>query len=422
MIKDTSATDEHISSTKLSKKNYINIVAVIALIAFVGILSVNALSFSGTAARSIDRELLQLATVERGDIVRDVLASGRIVAANAPQLYSPEQGFVTLMVKAGDKVDAGQLVASVDSPELDNQLKQHQSELVRLQGELSRQELASRKQALELTKSLDLAKVDLEAADREERRAQASIVNNLISQIDLEKAIDDLARAKLTYKHAQQEVDLTKDTLQFELENAKQKVERQDLVVQDLQRQINDLNITASVTGVVGNLLTTNQALVNKNQALMTLVDLSAYEAQLNVSESYANELALGMPVQITAQGRVIEGVLSGISPEVSNREVITRVRFDSEQVSGIRQNQQVSGRILLENKEDVLKVRRGSFVQSGGFVAYRVEGDIATKIDIQIGAVSVREVEILAGLNPNDQIIISNYEAFIDSESLLLN
>jgi HlyD family secretion protein len=106
----------------------------------------------------------------------------------------------------------------------------------------------------------------------------------------------------------------------------------------------------------------------------------------------------------------------------VKNRQVTTRVRFDQQALAGIRQNQQVSARVLLENKTNVIKVRRGSFINSGGFVAYKLEGDIATKIDIQLGATSMREIEVLAGLNPNDEIIISNYDEFIDIDKVLLN
>ena len=418
MIKDTSATDIHVAP-KSNKRHYIVIACILALV--IG-LSVNALMGKASATRSVARASVQIATVEVGDLVRDVLSTGRIVAANAPQLYSPEQGFVTLNVKAGDQVSSGQIVAHVDSPELQNELKQQLSELNRLQGQFARQELDARRTELQLTKLSDLAEVDLQAANREERRAQAAIVNNLISQIDYEKAVDDLARAKLNFKHAQQEVALAKDTLAFELQNAKSTVNRQALVVDELKRKTQQLEIVASVTGVVGNLLTQPQALVAKNQALMTLVDLSQYEAQLNVQETYANDLSLGMAVEISVQGRTIMGQLSGISPEVTNREVTTRVRFDQNDLSGIRQNQQISARILLENKSQVLKVRRGSFVQSGGFVAYKLQGNIATRTDIQLGANSMREVEVLSGLSVNDTIIISNYSEFDGADSIMLN
>lgn len=418
MIKDTSATDIEVSTGKSNKHNWI----ALAILGLVVVLAANAFLRDSDAGRSIDRGAVQLGVLEVGDLVRDVLSSGHIVAANAPQLYSPEQGFVNLKVKAGDAVAKGQLLATVDSPELQNELKQQRSEMERLQGELARQELDARRQTLQLNKSVDLAQVDLQAAEREERRAQASIVNNLISQIDLEKAVDDLARAKLTYKHAKEEVAIAKDTLAFELGSARSTIARQALVVEELDRKISELSIVATVDGVVGNLLTQQRSLLSKNQALMTLVDLSAYEAELNVAESYANELSLGMDVEVTFAGKTLIGKLSGISPEVTNREVTTRVRFDQKDIKGIRQNQQVTARILLENKSKVLKVRRGSFVQAGGFVAYKVEGNIATKVPIQIGATSMREIEILSGLDANDQIIISNYEEFISEDSILLN
>lgn len=418
MIKDTSAQDVTVDAKSNSKK--IVIIAVVSVL----FIALAAKAFVGktSASRSFDRSSVQIAQVEIGDLVRDIVANGRIVAANAPQVYSPEQGFVSLNVKAGDEVYVGQVVAIVDSPELANQLKQQVSEMDRLKGELARQKLDARSQTLQLTKLLDIAQVDLEAAQRENRRANASMKNNLISQIDFEKAVDDLARATLTQKHAKEEVAIAKDRLAFELESAKSTVLRQALVVEELERKISELNILATVNGVVGNLLVQPRALVNKNDALMTLVDLSAYEVELNVAESYANDLAIGMQAEITIAGEKLMGKLSSISPEVKERQVTTRVRFDQQQLSGIRQNQQVSARVLLENKPQVVKVRRGSFMQAGGFYAYKLDGNIATKIDIQLGATSMREVEVLAGLSPNDEIIISNYDEFIGTETFLLN
>jgi HlyD family secretion protein len=418
MIKDTSAQDIAVDAPSNTKRNVIIGVAIA-----VGLLVVaQAIIGQPSANRSISRDAVQIATLERGDLVRDVLSTGKIVAANAPQLYSPSQGFVELKVKAGDTVTLNEVVALVESPELENELKQQRSEMNRLEGELARQELDSRRQALQLTKQLDLAQVDLEAAGRENRRAQASIVNNLISQIDLEKAVDDLARAKLNFKHAQQEVELTKDTLAFELDSARSTLARQALVLDELERQRGELSIRATVNGVVGNLLVQTRALVGKNAPLMTLVDLSAYEAELRVAESYANDLSIGMAVEMQISGQTVMGTLSAISPEVTSREVTTRVRFDQPDTSGIRQNQQLSARILLENKSNVLKVRRGSFLQAGGFVAYKLEGNVATKVEIQTGASSMREIEILSGLNADDQIIISNYDEFIDTDAVLLN
>lgn len=418
MIRDTSGQDSMVAAPKKTFRNVTIAAAALLVVA----VSAQAIINGQSAAKSMSRSQVQIATVERGDLVRDVVAMGKVVAANAPQVYSPEQGFVDLKVKAGDEVTLGQVIAVVESPELNNQLSQQRSELSRLEGEVARKELDARRQTLNLNKQLDLAEVDFNAADRENRRAQLSIKQNLISQIDLEKAVDDLAKAKLTLKHAKEEVALAKDTLAFDLQASKSTLTRQQLVVEELERQVSNLTITATVSGIVGNLNVQPKALVTKNQTLMTLVDLSAYEAELQVPENFANELGLGMEVALKIGNREVIGKLSAISPEVSNREVTTRVRFNDIDLTNIRQNQQVNARILLENKTNVLKVRRGSFLQAGGYVAYKVTDNVATKIDIAIGSDSLREVEVVSGLQAGDQIIISSYETFNQAPSVLLN
>lgn len=417
MIKDTSGQDTVVTS----KRNWRKPILIVIASCLVLMIVAEAILSNSSATESVSRASLQIATVERGDLIRDIAATGRVVAANAPQVYSPQEGLATLLVRAGDEVKKGQDVALVDSPELQNQLQQEQSELARLEGELARKELDARRETLLLNKQLDMAKVELKAAERESRRANKSIKNNIISQIDYEKAEDDLARAALTVNHAEQEVSLAKDTLAFEVDSARNTLDRQKLVVEELQRKVANLSIKASVDGVVGNLLVSRRSLVVQNQPLMTLVDLTAYEAELNVAESFANELGIGMDVELKIGRQTIMGTLSAISPEVTEREVTTRVRFDQSAVEQIRQNQQITARILLENKVNVTKVRRGSFLQSGGFIAYKVDGDIATRIEIKTGATSMREVQILDGVEPGDQIIVSSYQSFERAPSVLL-
>lgn len=417
MIRDTSRQDVVMTPSKKASKKLL--VGGLALV--LAAVSAHAYINRSDTSHSVERALVQIATVERGELLRDIVASGTIVAANAPQLYSPEQGYVNLQVKAGEEVVKGQIVAKVDSPTLANELKQQQAELARLQGDLARQELNTRRQTLTLTKEADLAELDLIAAERENRRAKKSIKDHLISQIDLEQSEDELARAKVTHKHAAQEVELAKDTLAFELESARNTVARQQLVVNELERQLETLFIRANVDGMVGSLFVIDRALVSANDVLMTLVDLTAYEAEINVAESYANELVPGMAVELKMGSQMVMGELSAISPEVTEREVTARVRFEHSSIKGIRQNQQLSARVFLEQRDNVLKVRRGSFTAAGGYVAYRVDGDVARRIDIRIGATSMREVEMLSGVKPGDQLIISNYDQFEQSPSVLL-
>jgi len=113
---------------------------------------------------------------------------------------------------------------------------------------------------------------------------------------------------------------------------------------------------------------------------------------------------------------------LVSISPEITNNQVIGRIRFNDYPPVGLRQNQRLSTRILMEHRSNVLMVQRGQFLESGsGRIAYVIEDGIANRKAIEIGARSLSSVEILSGLDEGDSIVISSTELFNGSDKVLL-
>jgi HlyD family secretion protein len=96
-------------------------------------------------------------------------------------------------------------------------------------------------------------------------------------------------------------------------------------------------------------------------------------------------------------------------------------LRFAERAPIGVRQNQRVNVRIVLDQRDNVLKVERGAFVDGGAF-AYRVQGNTATRQPITLGAMSVGEVEILSGLAAGDQIIVSSVSEFGEAPEVRLS
>jgi HlyD family secretion protein len=410
MIKDTSSQDTVIAPKLGNKLRF-------PLIIGCGAILMSALVWASlghdSSVRSVDGADLRLATLTRGTLVRDIATTGKIVAANAPILYSTEEGVVTLLSLPGDEVEQGQVVAKIESPRLQSELQQQQSLLEGMQGNLERSKLDARREQLRVSQILDMAKVDLEAADRESRRGDQLIESSLISKIDFEKSKDDLHKAKLLHKHAQQEVELMRDTLSFEIKNRTLEVQRQALVVSELTRQANALNIMAPVSGIIGNWLVEQKARIGASQPMLTVVDLTAFEAELAVPESYADELGLGMDVELSFGNVNVVGQLSSISPEVRNREVTARVRFADSSTLSLRQNQRLSARVLLENRPNVLMVKRGDFLNMGGEIAYQVGDSVAMQKTIKLGARSMSQVEVIEGGEEGDVWVISGTETF---------
>jgi HlyD family secretion protein len=371
----------------------------------------------------IPRQQVQIGTVSRGDFVRDLAVQGKVVAANAPTLFSQQAGQIRLLKQPGEPVTLGDLLAVIDSPTLENEVKQQQALLASMTSEIERATLQAREQQLDMEQVQNTSQINLLAAKRELARAKQSLELGVLRQLDLDIANDKMTQAELEFAHAKRKVELALDKLAFEQKSGQQALERQQLVVAELNRKLAALQIKAPVTGQVGNWLVEQQNHVLEGQGLLTVIDLSQYEAELSVPENYAAELSTGLVVEVSLNGQQLQGALSHIAPDVKDGSVSARVRFQSTDAASLRQNQRLSGRIVFEQKTDVLKVARGDFISSGGGrQAYRLIDNVATKTPVELGAVSVQWVEVLAGLNEGDQLVISNLSEFKDQPQVRLN
>ena len=372
--------------------------------------------------RSVEASRLRLATVVRGDLERDVAAQGRIVAALHPTLFSPAQGIVALTAKAGSVVKKGQLLARIDSPELVSRFNQERASTQSLEADLGRQEIAVRQAALRTRQNVEVLTMRRNAARRARERAQELFAQGLLNKVDEERSEDDLQTAELELKNAHEATQLEKETLEFELRNRRLAVERQASVARELQRQVDLLRVTAPFDGMVATVNVQDRDAVGPNQAILTIVDLSAFEVEFDVPENYAALLAPGTRAEILYEGRPYPGRVTVVSPEVRDSQVRGTVAFDGETPPGLRQSQRVSVRMVLEQKNGVLKTARGPFLESGGGrYAYVVEGGIARRREIAVGAVSVSEVEILRGLGEGERIVVSDTSLFEGAGTILI-
>ncbi len=420
-IRDTAAQDRALDAP--TRRRGLGRVAIaFAGLAVAGVALWPAASDFTSADRSVPRSRLRMEPINVGPFVRDVAVRGRVVAAVKPTVYAPDEGIVTLMVEAGASVSEGELLARIDSPELASELEQERSTLMSLETRITRQEIETRKLELANRQAVDLARVDIVAAARELRRAEAAWANRLISRQDFEKARDDLETAKLEYEHSRQRKRLESESLAFELKTWVLDRDRQRLVVTELERRVTGLAVRSPVNGMVGLLAVDQKSAVARSQPLMTVVDLSAYEIEIQVPQEYGDDLGQDMPAEILIGKGIYGGRIRSVSPEVSDNQVTARIRFDDDLPAGLRQNQRVSARLILEERADALLVSRGPFLDSGGGrIAYVVDGNLAHRRSIKTGAVSTGQVEILDGLGPGEVIVISDLGPFDKASTVLL-
>lgn len=372
---------------------------------------------------SVNASRLRVAEVTRGTLVRDASVNGRVVAAVSPTLYAKAASTVNLKVAAGDTVKKGQVLAVLESPDLADVLKREVSAYEGLKAEVARQQILSRKQKLLAQKEADTAEIERLSAQRTLERYDSVAQVGVIAKIDYQKAKDALQSAEIRAKHASQAAALEGDDVQLALKTKVNELERARLSMEEAQRRVDELTVRAPVDGFIGTLNVQNRMVVAANAPLMTLVDLSKLEVEVEVPETYVADMGLGMSAEIALPSGTATGKLSALSPEVVKNMVLARVRFDGEQPKGLRQSQRVTARLLIEEKPNVLMLPRGPFVeQDGGRYAYVVRDGIATRTPITVGATSVSSVEILSGLKQGDKVVVAGTDAFNNANRVSIN
>jgi HlyD family secretion protein len=421
MIRDTSHQDTVVTAPpgQKTKRRALLAGGAVALVA------IAALLFSNwrDSEHSVSASRLRIAEVGRGTLVRDASVNGRVVAAVSPTLFSTAPATVNLKVAAGDTVKRGDILAVLESPDLSDALKREQSTYEQLKAEVARQQILSRKQKLLAQREADVAEIERLSAQRTLERYESVAQVGVIAKIDYQKAKDALNSAGIRARHATQAAGLEGDDVALAIRTKTNEMERARLSMANAQRRVDELTVRAPVDGFIGTLNVQNRMVVAANAPLMTLVDLSRLEVELEVPETYVSDMGLGMTAEITLPSGTASGKLVALSPEVVKNQVLARVRFDGEQPKGLRQSQRVTARLLIEEKPNVLMLPRGPFVESeGGRFAYVVQDGIAVRTPIQLGATSISAVEIIKGLKPGDKVVVAGTDSFENANRVSIN
>lgn len=420
MFRDTTAQDQQLQAPGFFRRHRVLLLIAAVVLALAALAFPRILRFAGIQA-SVSASRIVIGTVQRGEFVRDLVADGRVVSASSPGMYAPAAGTVLLSVQAGDAVRRGQVLARVESPDLIARLSQEQASLSSLQFDLRRAELEAARAAGAAQEAFAQAEVDHTSAQREYERTRKAYELGAFSEMQLLRAQDTFEKAKFRLQQAQRQVESQPEHGRFEIQSREAQLQRQRVVVGDLSRQVAALEILSPVDGQVGQLQVADRARVLKDAPLLSVIDLSLLEVEIEAPESLARDLAPGMEAELSGNGKRWEAAVSAVSPEVTNGQIRARVRFAGQQPQGLRQSQRLSVRVLIESRSGVLSVERGGFADQGNGYAWRVDGDVAVRVPVRLGAASMSRVEVLEGLREGERVVVSGTEALGDAQRVIV-
>jgi HlyD family secretion protein len=385
-----------------------------------------ALSHLKPAVPSVDRSTVWIDTVKRGPMVREVRGLGTLVPEEIRWIPANTEGRVEkIIVRPGTQVKADTVILELSSPELEqaahdaeSKLKAAEAEFTTLQAKLQRDLLDQESTTARVHSELEQARMESETNEQLKK-------NGLVAELQYKTA--QVKAAELANRDAieQKRLNFARDSIEPQLASKQAEVDQVKAAAQLKLDQVEALHVKAGMNGVLQQMPVDVGQRVKIGDNLARVADPTKLKAEIKIAETQAKDIQIGEKATIDTRNGVVTGHVTRVDPAVEQGTVKVDAQIDGELPRGARPDLTIDGTIELERLDDVIYVGRPAFGQENNTVGIfkLVSGSSeAVRTPVKLGRSSVNSIEIVNGLQPGDQVILSDTSAWDAHERIRLN
>jgi HlyD family secretion protein len=378
------------------------------------------------AAPGVDRSVVWIEAVKRGDIPRQVRGPGTLVPEEIRWIVAETQAQVeSRLVLPGALVTVDTVILELSNPELEQAtqdallaLSAAKAELADLGVQLESELLNQRANAAAVESEYKQALLQAEADERlgiEGLKPELEVKKSRLRAAELENR-DRIEKERLAFGVK---------SVAARLASQRARLEQAEALYALRQRQLDALTVRAEIDGVLQQVPVDVGEQVAPGHKLARVAQPERLKAELRIAETQAKDIQIGQPAEIDTRNGIVEGRVSRVDPAVQNGTVTVDVQLVAELPKGARPDLSVDGTILLELLEDVLYVGRPTYGQPHSTVGlFRLDrdSDLARRVQVRLGRSSVNTIEIIQGLEVGDQVILSDTSQWDAYDRIRLN
>ena len=378
-----------------------------------------------SAAPVVDRTAIQVATVQRGPLVRKVEGMGVLVPEHVRWLTASTDGRVDqVMVRAGTRVRPDTVILQLSNPDLQRQLldaelatKKAEAELANLRVQLQSQLLNEHATEAELQSAGTESRLQ---AERDEALLKMQLGAAMNAKISRARADSLATRLNLE----KEKLAIAEESRQAQLTAKQAEVAQVQALYALKTQQQEDLLVRAGVAGVLEELSVDLGQRVAPGTNLARVSGSARLMARIHVPESESHDLQLEQKARLEIRDKVYAGHITRIDPGVENGSVNVDLKLDGAQPAGAKTDLAVDGTIEVEKLRDAVYVHRPLPARSNSRVAlFRLSGDgsEAERVMVDVGEISTDSVEIVDGLYAGDKVIVSDMSTWNKYDHVLV-
>ena len=367
------------------------------------------------AAPSVERATVWIDTVKRGSMLRQVRGSGTLVPEDIRWIPATTQGRVErIILRPGAQVKPDTVILEMSNPDLEQSVRDAQ-----LSYQSAQAAYVNRKQELEsalLNQQGDVAGIEASYKNAAlQLEAQEKLFKDgLVSEIQYKQSNTAAKELENRLKIARQRLDMQTAGIKSQLAPQEADVDQRRANYELRRRQLEDLKVKAGMSGVLQEIPVERGAQVGPGANLARVADPTNLKAELRIAETQTKDIRVGQIAEVDTRNGVVKGHVARIDPKSTGGTVGVDVILDGALPSGARPDLSVDGTIQLERLDNVIYVGRPAFGQENSTVSlFKVNADgEATRTTVKLGRSSVDKIEIVDGLQPGDQVILSDMSA----------
>lgn len=368
-----------------------------------------------SAAPSVSRDGLMVATVKRGPFEREVRAAGRLVPRETRWVTAVTPGRVDeILQKPGATVASDTVILRLQNPDV--LLASLEADRDVTTAEASALELETRLGSQAITEEATVATLEAELSDAARRAdVYGEDLGLVVPKLD-QTQMDDRARSlSRSLELARQRVSLVHSKGQGAIAAWREQLVRRRKVAEFRRQQVEALNVRAGAEGTLIDIAVEPGQWAPPGAVLASVVQPDRLKAELRVPELLAKDVALGMAAEIDTHNGVVPGRVSRVAAAARDGVVLVEVELEGPLPAGARPQLNIDGNIRVEKIADALYVDRpASVFEAGTARLYRLspDGEHAERVVVTLGRASVLSMEVTSGLQEGDRIIVSDTSA----------
>ncbi len=387
------------------------------LILTAGILAALTMFIRNLTVGSVHLDSVMTAKVDEGEMMVTFAASGKVVPLYEEAVISPVSSrILRIMCQPGQRVEKGNklLEIDIDSQQfeydrLKSEFEQTRNHHKRLEIDILKKETQAR-----LNHQLLIKKIESLRVEHEHEQYLLSIGGSSADRVT--KLKTELSNAELELENSNQQLAYSEDITALELQSLELDLNIHGNRLKEMETLLTRARLEAPVSGTVSFLLNQPGASVSPGEVVARISDLSSYQVEAVVGDSYADQLLVGQEVFVRLGRDELKGQVAHIAPSVQDGVLNFGILLNEPSHPKLRPNMKAEIRVVVQHVENALRIKIGEFYKGPGqYDLFVVNGTTAQKRQVRLGGASFSHIEVISGLNPNEMVITSdlnNYNA----------